>query len=123
MLTVTNKNSYRKGGSIVFVYFVDSNETDAAKKKADLDAYVKTAGDKLVKEGERMLFFSQDIVANGTELAINRAGTSAYLKTDLTDAADAIKAETTKALGKLNAVAQALGIPRKQAAMMLLQAA
>lgn len=76
MLTIVAKvNQYLKNGNLVGVFTVASDLTDAAKKKAELDAYIASqpAGTSKASDGGP-LFWGDPDIAPGTELTKTTRG-------------------------------------------------
>lgn len=123
MLTVSYSHAYPKNGGITHVYGIISTleKSDAAKAKKELDDFKKAKGDNF-REGteaknkasyKRPLFFSTQVVPDGTPLAAKMDGSDYYLQTDLKETALA-QQETAEAIkGKLEGIRQYSGMSRK----------
>ena len=122
MLIIKAKtNQYIKGGTIQFVYTVESNAAKAEDKAKELEAYKLSRGEYYREnEAKEPLYFSQRIYNVGDQLTKTQKGTFQVLN-DLESAAAQIETQTNAALAKYNALAQFTGLTKAQLAERLLQ--
>lgn len=106
-LVLKSKNSYRKGKEmIVHVGLVSSNLEKPEEAKKEIEEYEKSCGDKLRKEGDVPLYFSQRPIKDGDKLSKTFNGRFQVFQENLDAMTPALENEILRQTGKLHATVE-----------------
>ena len=114
MKIVKRNSAYRKNGNIQFTYIVEGTAAELKQYKEDKGEYYRE------NDAKQPLHFSQDVIANDTTMVRTTKGN--WVVDNLEDKAVKLDDAANKNEGKIIAISRVLGISKREAAMMMLEA-